>query len=57
MDALVDHGFRLHDLRRHFRWVRLRVWVDLEVKAPRVGAVPVVVVGIHCSHAELVCAA
>ena len=57
MDALVDHGLRLHNLRRHFWWVTLRVWVDLEVKAPWVGAVPVVVVGIHCSHAELVCAA
>ena len=57
MDALVDHGLRLHNLWRHFWWVTLRVWVDLEVKAPWVGAVPVVVVGIHCSHAELVCAA
>lgn len=53
VNGLVDDGECLHYLRLHFGWVRLRVGVDLEVKA-RIVAVSVVIVGIHCSNAELV---
>ena len=56
VDVLVDDRFGFHHTWSHLWGSRLWVRVDRQMKATRVGAVPIVVVGIHRSHAELVCA-